>query len=68
MPDIQREELHYDLLVKKVRILDPEFRILDDMDIAILIDAERYTPYMRLSELYPDAAELSEFIRVCSLV
>ena len=35
MPDIQREELHYDLLVKKVRILDPEFRILDDMDIAI---------------------------------
>ncbi len=39
-----------------------------DMDIAILIDAERYTPYTRLSELYPDAAELSEFIRVCSLV
>ncbi len=35
MPDIQREDLHYDLLVKKVRILDPEFRILNDMDIAI---------------------------------
>lgn len=35
MPEIGTEYPHYDLLVKKVRMLDPAFKVLDDMDIAV---------------------------------
>ena len=35
-------------------------------DIAVLIDAERYTPYMRIDELYPEAEVLTEFISACA--
>ena len=35
MPETRTEHPHYDLMVKTVRLLDPSFRVLDDMDIAV---------------------------------
>ena len=35
------------------------------LDIAPLIDAERYTPYTKIKDIYPEAESFSEFIRAC---
>ena len=35
------------------------------LDIAPLIDAERYTPYTKIRDIYPEAEMFAGFIRAC---
>lgn len=57
--------------VIKVKEKPELYRVLKEdiarhgLDIAPLIDAERYTPYTRIKDIYPEAEEFSVFIRAC---
>ena len=57
--------------VIKVKDKPELYRVLKEditrhgLDLASLIDAERYTPYTRIKDIYPEAEGFSVFIRAC---